>query len=158
MIILIASLVARKHELIAATLVLLGASYTTILVIDSPALDARAAGVGACLLAIGELAHLAVDARSTVTVEADATARRIGTVTLMVLGGLFAGGALTAFVDLLHAGGLAVDVLGVAAAVGAVGLLALAARNVRAPRNGLRTEPVLTDGGRSADRPGASSR
>ena len=154
-ILLSVSLVARKHEPVAVTLALLGASYATILVIDSPPLDARAAVVGACLLAIGELAHAAIDARSAVTEEAGATARRIGSLALLVLGALFAGGTLVTLVDLLRTGGLVIDVLGAAAAAGAVGLLVLAAWEVRAPRNGDRTGQVR-EGEQTASEQGAS--
>ena len=135
-VLLIVSLLARKHELITAPLVALGVAYATILVIDNPPLDSRAAVIGACLLAIAELAHLAIDARSAVSNETGGSARRIASLALIVLGALVAGGVLVTVVDLLRTGGLAIDVLGAAAAVGAVGLLVLAMRDVRSPRAG----------------------
>lgn len=136
-LILVVSLAAPSHALITVTLALLGASYATVLVIDRPTLDAHAVVVGAALLATGELAHLAIEARSAVVDEAGTTARRVGSVAIMVLAALVAGGGLMALVDLARTGGLAIEALGVAAAVGAVGLLALATRNARTPGPGV---------------------
>lgn len=112
-------------------LALLGAAYALILVVDEPPLDGRSAIVGATLLAVGELAHLSVEARSAVTEEAGATARRIASVAVLALLALALGGAVLAVVDLLRAGGIVIEVVGVAAAAGAVGLLVLAARDAR---------------------------
>ena len=130
-VVLVATLAAGRTEPIAAVLVLLGAAYAVTLVADDPTLDARSAIVGAALLAIGELAHLSVEARSAVTEEADAVARRVGSVAVLALTALGLGGIVLAVADLLRAGGLATEVVGVAAAVGAVGLLVLAAREAR---------------------------
>ena len=113
-------------------LALLGGSYTVILVVDAPPLDGRSAIVGATLLAIGELAHLSVEARLSVTEEAGAAARRIASVATLALFALGLGGAVLAVVDVLRTGGIAIEAVGVAAAAGAVGLLVLAAREARA--------------------------
>lgn len=128
---LVVTLAVGRPEPVAGVLVLLGAAYAVILVVDDPPLDARAAIVGATLLAIGELAYLSVEARSAVTEEAGAIARRVGSVAVLSLLALGFGGALVALVDLFHTGGLAIEIVGAAAAVGAVGLLVLAAREAR---------------------------
>lgn len=122
------TLAAGRAEPIVGVLAVFGCAYSLILVIDDPPLDGRAAVVGAALLAIGELAHLSVVARSAVTEEAGAVARRVGTVAALVLAALAVGGALTALVDLLRTGGLAIEVIGTAAALGAIALLVAAAR------------------------------
>ncbi len=116
---------------------LLGAAYALILVVDEPALDGRSAIVGATLLAIGELAHLSVESRPAVTEEAGATTRRGAFVALITLSALALGGAMLALVDILRAGGIAIEFVGVAAAAGVVGLLVVAAREApaRAKRN-----------------------
>lgn len=114
-----------------AGLVLLGGAYVVILVIDDPPLDSRSAVVGATLLAIGELAHLSAGARSAVTVEAGTMARRVGFIAVLATIALGLGATLLAIVDLLRTGGLVVEVVGVAAAAGAIGLLVLAARTAR---------------------------
>jgi len=117
---------------IVGALALLGGAYAVILVIDEPPLDGRAAIVGAALLTIGELAHLSVEARPAVTEEAGAAARRIAAVAVLALCALGLGGAVLAVVDVYRTGGIAIEVVGVAAAAGAVGLLVLAAREARA--------------------------
>ncbi len=116
---------------IGGVLALLGAGYAVILVVDDPALDTRAAVVGAALLAIGELAYLSTEARSAVTEEAGAVAWRVGTVAVLVLVVLILGGALVALIDVLRTGGFAIELIGAAAAVGAVGLLARAAHEAQ---------------------------
>jgi len=75
--------------------------------------------------------------------EAGAVARRVGTVAVVVLLALSFGGLLIALVDLFRTGGLAIEVVGAAAAVGAVGLLARAAREARAGNERDRTEEGL---------------
>lgn len=133
---LVVTLAIGKPEPIVLALALLGAAYAVILVVDDPPLDARAAVVGAALLGIGELAHLSVEARAAVTEEADAVARRVLSVAMLALLALALGGALLALVDVLRTGGLAVEAVGVAAAIGAVGLLVLAAREAGAGTTG----------------------
>ena len=125
------TLVAGKAAPVAGALVLLGAGYALILLVDDPPLDSRAAIVGGALLAIGELGYLSLEARTVVTEKAGAVARRVGSVAILALLALSLGGALVALVDLLRTGGLAIEVVGAAAAVGAVGLLARAAHEAR---------------------------
>jgi hypothetical protein len=126
---LLATLAIGRPEGVAAALALLGGAYALILAIDEPPLDARAAVVAGALLATGELAHLSLDARSTVTTEPGVVARRVGSVALFTLLALGLGGILLVLVDLLRTGGLAIEAAGVAAAIAAVGLLVLAARD-----------------------------
>jgi len=136
---LVTTLVVGQPQPIAGSLALLGAAYALILVIDEPPLDGRSAIVGALLLAIGELAHLSIEARPGVTDDAGSAARRFAFVALLTLVALALGGAMLALVDLLRTGGLAIEVVGVAAAAGAVGLLVLGARE--APRGVERDRP-----------------
>ncbi len=131
MIGLAVTLAVGKAAPIAGVLALLGAGYTLILVIDDPPLDARAAFVGAALLAIGELGYLSAEARTAVAGEAGAVARRVGYVAGVVLLASSLGGALVALVDVFRPGGLVIEVVGAVAAVGAVGLLVRAAHEAR---------------------------
>lgn len=128
---LVATLVIGRPEPIVGVLALLGAAYALILVIDEPPLDGRSAIVGAGLLTIGELAHLSVEARPAVTAEAGAAAQRLASVAVLALFALGLGGAVLAVVDVVRTGGIAVEVVGVAAAAAAVGLLVEAARTAR---------------------------
>ena len=127
-VLLAVTLVVRRPEGIAAALLLLGAAYAVTLVVDDPPLDARAAIVGAALLAVGELAHLSLGARSAVTEEAGAAFHRVAWVAVLTLGAMALGGAVLAIADVLRTGGIAVEVVGVAAALAVVGLLVVAAR------------------------------
>ena len=118
-----------RAEPLAGVVALLGAAYAVILVVDDPTLDARAAVVGAVLLAIAELAQMSVAARTAVTDETEVLARRLGSVALEALAGLLLGGALIAVADLVRTSGFAFEVVGAAAALGAVGVLVIAARS-----------------------------
>lgn len=117
-----------RPEPIAFGLALLGAAYVVILLVDAPSLDSRAAIVGALLLGTGELSYAAVEARRAAPGDAEVVLRRLGWIAVLTLIALLVGGVLVALVDLLGTGGLAVEALGGAAAVGAVGVLVLAAR------------------------------
>jgi hypothetical protein len=131
-VLLVVTFVVRRPEGIAIALLLVGAAYAVTLIVDDPPLDARAAVVGAALLATGELAHLSLGARSAVTEEAGAIAHRVAWVAVLALAAMGLGGAVLALADLLRTGGIAIEVVGVGAALAAVGLLALAARETRA--------------------------
>ena len=128
---LMAALAAGRPEPVAGVLALFGGAYVAILAIDDPPLDARAAIVGAALLAIGELTHLSIEARDKVTGEPGTTTRRVAWVAVLVALTLAVSAGLLALVDLLRAGGIAIEALGTAAAAAAVGLLVLAARDAR---------------------------
>lgn len=129
---LVATLAVGRADSIVGALALLGAAYAVILVIDDPVLDGRSAIIGAALLAIGELGYLSVEVRPAVTEEAGAATRRVAFVAMMTLFALGVGSAMLALVDLLRTGGIAIEAIGFAAAAGAVGLLALAAREAPA--------------------------
>jgi hypothetical protein len=132
MVVLVAALTVGRSEPAIGGLALLGAAYAVILVVDDPPLDGRSTIVGAAMLAVGELAYLSLDARTAVTAEAGALARRVASVAVLVLLALGVGATVLAVVDLLRTGGLAIEAVGVAAAAGAMGLLVLAARDARA--------------------------
>ena len=129
-VIVVALAIGRSEPAIGG-LVLLGAAYAVILVVDDPPLDGRSTVVGAAMLAVGELAYLSFDARTAVTAEAGALARRVASVAVLVLLALGVGATVLTVVDVLRTGGLAIEAVGVAAAAGAMGLLVLAARDAR---------------------------
>ncbi|MSO95092.1 MAG: hypothetical protein EXQ81_04770 [Thermoleophilia bacterium] len=151
---LVATLLVRRPEPIVGVLALLGATYALILVIDSPPLDGRSVIVGAALLTIGELAYLSVEAHLAVTEEAGATARRVASVAVLALLALALGATTLAVVGVLHAGGIATEVVGVAAAAAAVGLLVLAARDARPSKQLDEAGQGVTEG----ERTGANER
>jgi hypothetical protein len=110
---------------------LLGAEYVAILGFEAETLDTRAPLVAGALLAVAELAYWSLELRLPVADEAGTSLRRLALIAVLVLGTLALGAVLLALVEAVAAGGPAIDLLGAAAAVGALALLALAARQTR---------------------------
>ncbi len=118
----------RLAPLLGPALVLSGGAYGLLLGIDDPPLDARAAGVAAALLVIGELVGWARELASTTRDEPGNAWRRpvwiagagIGTVGLVTV--------LLAVVDVAQVEGLAIEALGALAALTAVVVLVRMAR------------------------------
>ena len=118
----------RLPTLLGPALVLSGGAYGLLLGIDDPPLDARAAGVAAALLVVGELVGWARELASTTRDEPGNAWRRpvwiagagIGTVGLVTV--------LLAVVDVAQVDGLAIEALGALAALAAVVVLVRMAR------------------------------
>jgi len=118
----------RLATLLGPALVLSGGAYGLLLGIDDPPLDARAAGVAAALLVVGELVGWARELASTTRDEPGNAWRRpvwiagagIGTVGLVTV--------LLAVVDVAQVEGLAIEALGALAALTAVVVLVRMAR------------------------------
>ena len=113
---------------IPVAIALLGAEYVAILGFETDALDTRAPLVAGALLAVAELAYWSLELRVPVVDEAGTYLRRIALLATFVLGVVGIGAIVLTFVETVAAGGVAVDLLGAAAALGALALLALAAR------------------------------
>jgi hypothetical protein len=107
---------------------LLGAGYVMLLGIEGEALDGRAPFVAAALLAVAELGYWSLELRAAVSDEPGTYLRRLGLLAATLAAVTTIGVGLLALVERVEAGGAAIDVLGAIAAVGAVALLALAAR------------------------------
>ena len=127
-----AGVISGRFEVVASGLVFLGGGYAAVLAIADPRLDLSAALVAAALVATGELANLSIEARSLVDTEG-ATWRRVGWVAVLGLATLALGAGLLVVSDLVRAGGIAVDALGAVAALAALGLLAVVARDAAKP-------------------------
>jgi hypothetical protein len=118
----------RLPTLLGPALVLSGGAYGLLLGVDDPPLDARAAGVAAALLVVGELVGWARELASTTRDEPGNAWRRpvwiagagIGTVGLVTV--------LLAVVDVAQVEGLAIEALGALAALTAVVVLVRMAR------------------------------
>jgi hypothetical protein len=130
---LVAAIVLGWSGLVPVSVVALGAAYATHLAVDDPGLDARAPLVAAGLLLAAELGYWSIEERDRVRGEAGDGLRQLGLVTLLVVGGLAVSAALLAVADLTRTQGLAIDLLGAAAAAGALLVLALVARRPREP-------------------------
>ena len=112
---------------IPAAVALLGAEYVAILGFETDALHTQAPLVAGALLAVAELAYWSLELRVPVADEAGTYLRRIALLATLLLGVVGLGAVVLTLVEVVAAGGIAVDIAGAAAALGAVALLALAA-------------------------------
>ena len=128
LVVLAAGLLLSIPATVPAAIVLLGGEYVAILAFEADALDTRAPLVAGALLAVAELAYWSHELRVPVVDEAGTYLRRLAFLATLVLGAVGLGAVMLALVDVVVAGGVAVDILGAAAALGALTLLALAAR------------------------------
>jgi hypothetical protein len=113
---------------VPAAVALLGAEYVAILGFEADTLDTRAPLVAGALLAVAELAYWSLELRVPVVDEAGTYLRRIALLATLLLGVVGLGAVVLTLVEVVEAGGVAVDIAGAGAALGAVALLAVAAR------------------------------
>lgn len=126
---LLAGGLARRFAVtIPAAVALLGAEYVALLGAEGDALDPRAPLVAGALLAVAELGYWSLELRGRVADEAGTYLRRIALLATLLLGVMGAGVVLLTVVEAVSTRGTAIDLVGALAAVGAVALLAVAAR------------------------------
>jgi hypothetical protein len=125
---LIAALVLGWPRLVPLSLVLLGGAYALYLAVDSPPLDVAASAFAAGLLITAELAYWSLEEREAVVAERGEALRRLGFVAILGASALVLSGALLALADLARTRGLAIDLLGAAAASTLLLSLAVLAR------------------------------
>jgi hypothetical protein len=113
---LVASLVLGWVRLLPASLAVLVAGYGGYLVRDDVALDSTAPLFAAGLLVTAELGYWSIEERDGVPTEPGEDLRRVGLVSILGLGSLVAGAGLLAVVDVVRTRGLAIDLVGAAAA------------------------------------------
>ena len=123
---LAAGLALSLSVTIPVAIALLGAEYVAILGFEADVLDTQAPLVAGALLAVAELAYWSLELRAPVVDEAGTYLRRIALLATLVLGVVGVGAVMLTLVEVVVAGGIAVDILGAAAALGALALLALA--------------------------------
>jgi hypothetical protein len=126
--VLAAGLVLRLPVTVPVAIAALGAEYVAILGFEADAIDTRAPLVAGALLAVAELAYWSLELRGPVVDEAGTYLRRLALIATLVVSVVGIGAIMLTLVEVVAAGGIAVDILGAAAAFGALGLLALAAR------------------------------
>ncbi len=126
--VLAAGLALRIPVSVPAAIALLGAEYVAILGFEADTLDTQAPLVAGALLAVAELAYWSLELRGPVVDEAGTYLRRIALLATLVVGVVGVGAIMLTLVEVVEAGGIAVDILGAVAAFGALALLALAAR------------------------------
>lgn len=126
--VLLAALVLRWAMLVPAAVALVGAEYAALLGFEGEGLDLRAPLVAAALFAAAELAYWSLELRGGVADEAGTHLRRVAVLASFLVATVALGLALLSLVEAVTVDGAALQVAGAAAAVGAVALLALAAR------------------------------
>ena len=129
-LVLAAGIVVRFAPAVAVAVALLGAGYVLLLGFERDTLDVHAPLVAAALLAVAELGYWALELHGAVADEPGTYLRRGAILALLLLATVGLGAGLLALVGAVSAGGLALDLLGVVAAVGALALVALAARQL----------------------------
>jgi hypothetical protein len=117
-----------RPEPVPSALVLLGGGYAGSLFLGHPQLDASAPFVAGGLALVAELAYLALEQRPAIAPEPGVLARRFALLAAVGLGSTVAAAAVLGAGALPVGGSLALDVIGVAAAIGAVAICARLAR------------------------------
>jgi hypothetical protein len=125
---LVAGIVIGWPSLVPASLILLGGLYGAELAIEEAALDAATPLVAAGLVVAAELGYWSLEEREPVRAEPGEALRRLAFVAILALGALLVTAVLLALVDAVRARGLALDLLGAAAAAGAVLAVVVLAR------------------------------
>ena len=125
-VLLAGGLVLRQALAIPIAVCLLGAPYVARLGFEADALDTRAPLIAALLLAVAELAYWSLELRGTIADEPGTYLRRVALLAALFVGTIVAGTAVLALVAAIATRGVAVDVVGAAAAAGAIALLVLA--------------------------------
>ena len=113
---LAAALGLRFVPLVAPALVLLGAEYAVYFAVRGDTVDVRAPLYAAAFLAVAELAFASLELRAGHP-EAGLTARRIALLALVALGAVVAGTIVLAAASAPLDGGVALEAVGVVAAV-----------------------------------------
>jgi len=125
---LVAALVLEWTPLIPTALVLVGGLYAAQLAIDDVALDTASPAFAAALLVTAELAYWSLEERDQIQGEPGAGLRHTAFVAALGVATLLVASLLLVFVDAVHTKGLAVDLLGTAAAAAALFAIVLVAR------------------------------
>jgi hypothetical protein len=131
-LLLVAGLLPRLSFAIPLAIAFLGFQYALLLLFGGDALDTRAPFVAAALFAIAELAYFALELRDAVADEPGTYLRRASLVAGLSIAVVAVGVAILALAEATGRGGVLLQLLGAAAAVGALALLARAASGQRA--------------------------
>jgi hypothetical protein len=114
---LVAGVAARQTVAVTVGVVFLSGAYAAHLIVDDPALDARAVLMAAGLLLTAELGCWSIELRSELTREPGRHLRRLVAEIALCLGGLAVSALVLAAADLGRLGGIGIELAGAAAAV-----------------------------------------
>ena len=125
-------LILKQPIVIPAAIVVLAAPYVAVLGFEIDGIDTRAPLLAALLFVVAELAYWSLELRGTLADEPGTHLRRVALLATLAVVTIAAGTLMLAVVERVAARGVAIDLAGAVAAVGAIALLALAAtRRVR---------------------------
>jgi hypothetical protein len=125
-VLLAGGLALRRPVVIPAAVIVLAAPYVAALGFEIDGIDTRAPLLAGLLFLTAELAYWSLELRGTLADEPGTYMRRVAllaTLTVVTIGG---GTIVLAIVGGVEARGIAIDLVGAVAAVGAIALLALA--------------------------------
>jgi hypothetical protein len=128
-LLLAAGLAVRVAVVVPVAVALLGAGYVALLGFEAESLDVHAPVVAAAVFAVAELAYWSLELRGAVADERGTYLRRLGLLAATLAAVTLLGVGVLAIVETVETSGVGADVLGAAAAIGAVALLALASRS-----------------------------
>jgi hypothetical protein len=126
-VLLAGGLVLRWPVVIPAAVCVLATPYVAALGFELDGLDTRAPLLAALLFVVAELAYWSLELRGTLADEPGTYLRRVALLAGLAVATIVGGTVVLAVVGAIAARGVAIDLLGAAAAVGAIALLALAA-------------------------------
>lgn len=115
-------------QLVPVSLLVLAGLYGAELAVDDAPLDSATPLVAVALFLVAELAYWSLEERTGAGPEPGEVLRRLAVLAGFALGSLLVAAVLLAVVDVVRTGGLAVDLLGAAAAAATLGAIALFAR------------------------------
>ena len=126
-VLLAGGLALRWSVVIPAAVCVLATPYVAALGFELDGLDTRAPLLAALLFVVAELAYWSLELRGILTNEPGTYLRRVALLAGLAVATIAGGTVVLAVVGAIAARGVAIDLLGAVAAVGAIGLLALAA-------------------------------
>jgi hypothetical protein len=133
---LVAALALAWTQLVPVSLLLLGGLYGAQLTLDDVPLDPATPLVAVALFLTAELAYWSLEERTGTRPEPGELLRRLAVLAGLALGALLVAAMLLALVDGVRTRGLAVDLLGAAAAAATLIAIALFARHQSRASNG----------------------
>lgn len=128
LLLLVAALVLELVQLVPVSLLVLGGMYGAQLALDDAPLDPATPLVAAALFLTAELAYWSLEERTGARPEPGERLRRLAVVAGFALATLLVAAMLLALVDGVRTRGLAIDLLGAAAAAATLVAVALFAR------------------------------
>jgi ABC-type Fe3+-siderophore transport system permease subunit len=129
---LVYALVRGRASVVPWSLVALGGAYAGSLFLPERGIDREAPLVAAAFVLLAELAYWTLELGTPIEPEPGMLGRRVGVVAAATLGALVVAAAVTVAATVQVGGGVPADLLGVAAAVGALAIVTWLAQRQRA--------------------------